>query len=62
MNLQRVIQENGMNSKPMNRYSVRPVEQDDVESIAMGLLYGTEDLKEGISAFLQKRKPDYKGR
>ena len=34
----------------------------EMESIAMGLLYGTEDLKEGISAFLQKRKPDYKGR
>ncbi len=34
----------------------------EMESIAMGLLYGTEDLKEGISAFLGKRKPDYKGR
>lgn len=34
----------------------------EMESIAMGLLYGTEDLKEGISAFLQKRKPEYKGR
>ena len=33
-----------------------------MESMAMGLLYGTEDLKEGISAFLQKRKPEYKGR
>ncbi|WP_393971269.1 3-hydroxyacyl-CoA dehydrogenase NAD-binding domain-containing protein [Oxyplasma meridianum] len=34
----------------------------EMESIAMGLLYGTEDLKEGISAFLQKRKPEYPGR
>ncbi len=34
----------------------------EMETMAMGLLYGTEDLKEGISAFLQKRKPDYKGR
>ncbi len=34
----------------------------EMESVAMGLLYGTDDLKEGISAFLQKRKPDYKGR
>lgn len=33
-----------------------------MESMAMGLLYGTEDLKEGISAFLGKRKPEYKGR
>jgi len=28
----------------------------------MGLLYGTEDLKEGISAFLGKRKPNYQGK
>lgn len=34
----------------------------EMESMAMGLLFGTDDLKEGISAFLQKRKPDYKGR
>ena len=34
----------------------------EMESIAMGLLYGTEDLKEGISAFLQKRKPEFPGR
>ncbi len=34
----------------------------EMESVAMGLLYGTDDLKEGISAFLQKRKPEYKGR
>ncbi len=34
----------------------------EMESIAMGLLYGTDDLKEGISAFLQKRKPEYPGR
>ena len=34
----------------------------EMESMAMGLLYGTDDLKEGISAFLQKRKPEYKGR
>lgn len=33
----------------------------DLEAMAMGLLYGTDDLKEGISAFLQKRKPEFKG-
>lgn len=32
------------------------------EAMAMGVLFGTEDLKEGISAFFQKRKPTYKGR
>lgn len=34
----------------------------EMEAISMGLLYGTDDLKEGISAFIQKRKPEYKGR
>ncbi|MEM0118320.1 MAG: 3-hydroxyacyl-CoA dehydrogenase/enoyl-CoA hydratase family protein [Conexivisphaerales archaeon] len=32
------------------------------EAMAMGALYGTEDLKEGISAFLQKRQAVFKGR
>jgi len=34
----------------------------EMEAISMGLLYGTEDLKEGISAFIQKRKAEFKGR
>lgn len=34
----------------------------EMESMALGLLYGTEDLREGISAFLEKRKPEFKGR
>ncbi len=29
---------------------------------AAGMLFGTEDLKEGYSAFLQKRSPQFKGR
>lgn len=33
-----------------------------MESISMGLLYGTEDIKEGVSAFLQKREPVFKGK
>ena len=34
----------------------------EMEAFSMGLLYGTEDIKEGISAFMQKRKPEYRGR
>ncbi len=34
----------------------------EMESMAAGILYGTEDMKEGISAMLQKRKPSYQGK
>lgn len=34
----------------------------EMEAMSMGLIYGTEDIKEGINAFLQKRKPEYRGR
>ena len=34
----------------------------EMEAMAAGILFGTEDLKEGISAFLGKRKPEFKGR
>ncbi|MGC8691649.1 MAG: 3-hydroxyacyl-CoA dehydrogenase NAD-binding domain-containing protein [Thermoplasmata archaeon] len=34
----------------------------EMEAIAAGLVYSTDDLKEGISSFLQKKKPEYKGR
>jgi len=47
----------------MNKGSEVPTDNGlEMESLAMGLLFGTEDLKEGISAFIQKRKPEYKGR
>ncbi|MDH5482261.1 MAG: enoyl-CoA hydratase-related protein [Candidatus Bathyarchaeota archaeon] len=32
------------------------------ECEAFGILASTEDFKEGVSAFLEKRKPEYKGR
>jgi enoyl-CoA hydratase len=38
------------------------VEAMGVESSFFGLLASTEDVKEGMTAFLEKRKPDFKGR
>jgi enoyl-CoA hydratase/3-hydroxyacyl-CoA dehydrogenase len=34
----------------------------DMESAAMGVLFGTEDLKEGVSSLLSKRRPAFKGK
>lgn len=34
----------------------------DMEAMAAGLLFATDDLREGISAFLGKRKPEFKGK
>jgi enoyl-CoA hydratase/3-hydroxyacyl-CoA dehydrogenase len=34
----------------------------EMEAMAAGILFGTEDLKEGISAFLGKRKAEFKGK
>lgn len=34
----------------------------DAESMAFGLVFSTEDSREGVSAFLEKRKAEFKGR
>lgn len=47
----------------INRGSETPMDSGLwTEAISMGLLYGTEDIKEGVGAFLQKRKPEFKGK
>jgi enoyl-CoA hydratase / 3-hydroxyacyl-CoA dehydrogenase len=49
--------------KLLNRGSEVPSDVGlEMEAMAAGVLFGTEDLKEGISAFLGKRKPEFKGR
>ena len=34
----------------------------EMEALAAGVAFGTDDVKEGVSAFLGKRKPEFKGK
>lgn len=52
-----------LTKKLISRWSNEPLELGlEAEAIALGVLYGTHDLKEGIAAFSQKRKPDFVGK
>ncbi len=52
-----------MAKKLLNRGAEVPSDVGlEMEALAAGLLFGTEDLKEGVSAFLGKRKPEFKGK
>ncbi|MDE1854081.1 MAG: 3-hydroxyacyl-CoA dehydrogenase/enoyl-CoA hydratase family protein [Thaumarchaeota archaeon] len=49
--------------KLINKGSEVPIDDGlEMEAMAAGLLFGTADLKEGISAFLGKRKAEFKGK
>lgn len=47
----------------INKGAEVPFEEGlEMEAMAAGLVFGTEDLREGISAFLGKRKAEFKGK
>ena len=47
----------------LNKGSEAPMDDGlEMEAMAAGVLFATEDLREGISAFLGKRKPEFKGK
>ena len=53
----------GLTKRLLNKGSEVPMDVGlEMESIAMGTIYTSQDFMEGISAFVQKRKPEYKFR
>ncbi len=52
---------NGMVKAAMARGPMTFTQLLDLETDMQGLLFGTEDFQEGRTAFLEKRKPNFKG-
>ena len=47
----------------INKGAENPLEAGfDMESMAAGIVFNTDDLKEGLLSFMQKRKPEFKGK
>ncbi len=47
----------------INKGAELPIEAGfNMESMAAGIVFNTDDLKEGLSSFMQKRKPEFKGK
>ena len=57
-----MFRQNGLDLTAQFHHLRATAEALDHESSLFGLLASTDDMQEGMEAFLEKRKPDFKGR